>query len=1030
MGIVYISTPVDFNTLGNGNDYFETGETIELIQNINVNACEPDFDLKHEIRIRCGQNVCLYPAEHKTKLLVITGRPLLRLRQKEQQFTNPCQDGEAILHLSNFSSSGSFDLGKAAYDIRLNIGWSIIQGGRRTEPRRDNCLRFKSAWVDGTMIPIITGGFSGYGLDFRSLASDPDGPGGLDDLDGDGFYDDLRSGDTIRLRFVYALDASCLNYSCSGRVFASRLMRMEADYRDYCDTDFDFSNYISSHNYQWERPGIGWGGFDGLYVDEENDTLTLNLNRSTGQFLSSCAKDSAVIRITLPRTVELPNGAIITVNGDTVNYTYNGSIVLIRTDSFRFRIRIPLKFHCDPNSGSGGVNTPCTFCIGTGGPMFRLRVDVDYFCIGGCYPKIPLFCGSTPAFPVVCDPSAKGFVSKEKFVMDGLKIKRLTRGFDDSTRLDRANRDSIRGDRLLAMDTFDLHIPMSILCDAQFRNIVFQMAQRPYFVSSMGSIIDTIPYFHWLSDTLKFFDAESNSWSVCPNALEPTYFSTNTRNYYRQYVRRMDISQKLASCLSGSLTTPDSMVLVLRGVVQKELRNPYTTTVLNADLKYNQDGCGMTNKANVVFGLFSGVPNPGTGRVFQDYFNDPGFRGISPYLSVCGNYRMEVWLDNFYNVEKDPFPIEFRQPFIIEKIKVVVPPFFEVLRNQPNYARQYRLNRTFTGDTLSVPIRLRDSSGYTIIELDSLASAMDFEAVRHHLWFDLLPGCYDFIYDTIRVYKKFRYYTHHPDTAVHETIEQALSIPVNVSGVKPFLLENRKQLIRDTVANWPFSLQAHTANALPPKYFKHRFVWMLIDNKSGQIKIDSLVEYDTSGSVIHLPVIQDQRYLYYQFDTVYAPRAMQLFTRFYDCRYDSLVIYTGNSCDSFPRDILQDFGFCRDAVSREVLYYEPEGASIQIGIEIEPDSTAKSACDTFDYVLSVFNSGLGHSFENIFVARIPQGLDFISGFIEFPKGVFTPLGPPLAHSIPENITGISRMCSSPMAFPAFTRSMKITIRFI
>ena len=37
-------------------------------------------------------------------------------------------------------------------------------------------------------------------IDFTTLAFDPDGPGGLSDFDGDGFYDDLVGGDTINIQ--------------------------------------------------------------------------------------------------------------------------------------------------------------------------------------------------------------------------------------------------------------------------------------------------------------------------------------------------------------------------------------------------------------------------------------------------------------------------------------------------------------------------------------------------------------------------------------------------------------------------------------------------------------------------------------------------------------------------------------------------------------------------------------------------------------------------------------------------------------
>ncbi|MBK6824352.1 MAG: hypothetical protein IPG87_15735 [Saprospiraceae bacterium] len=72
--------------------------------------------------------------------------------------------------------------------------------------------------ISGKLIPITQIGFTGYGLDFRRLTTDPDGPGGLDDLDGDGYYDDLRPNDTLDFKIKYSLDPSCLNFDCDGQV--------------------------------------------------------------------------------------------------------------------------------------------------------------------------------------------------------------------------------------------------------------------------------------------------------------------------------------------------------------------------------------------------------------------------------------------------------------------------------------------------------------------------------------------------------------------------------------------------------------------------------------------------------------------------------------------------------------------------------------------------------------------------------------------------------------------------------------------
>ncbi|MBK6824742.1 MAG: hypothetical protein IPG87_17835 [Saprospiraceae bacterium] len=92
------------------------------------------------------------------------------------KFATPCKRGESNLRISNYSNKGSFELGNSMFDLYINLGWSLIQNGQYTAPLKDDCLKITEIRISGKLIPITQIGFTGYGLDFRRLTTDPDGP--------------------------------------------------------------------------------------------------------------------------------------------------------------------------------------------------------------------------------------------------------------------------------------------------------------------------------------------------------------------------------------------------------------------------------------------------------------------------------------------------------------------------------------------------------------------------------------------------------------------------------------------------------------------------------------------------------------------------------------------------------------------------------------------------------------------------------------------------------------------------------------
>ncbi|MFJ1431364.1 hypothetical protein ACILE2_11280, partial [Capnocytophaga canimorsus] len=150
-----------------------------------------------------------------------TGTPAVELTRKNPTVANPtsaasnidftktyftlnkgiCANvGESVgrmrLSFTNYGSNTS--LGAAMYSLSLYLeqgNYPAFQGLHKP-------ANIKVGTKNLTAIPIALGNANRvHKVDFSSLTSDPDGAGGLDDLDGDGVYDDLPSMATFVLEY-------------------------------------------------------------------------------------------------------------------------------------------------------------------------------------------------------------------------------------------------------------------------------------------------------------------------------------------------------------------------------------------------------------------------------------------------------------------------------------------------------------------------------------------------------------------------------------------------------------------------------------------------------------------------------------------------------------------------------------------------------------------------------------------------------------------------------------------------------------
>ncbi|MFJ1262466.1 gliding motility-associated C-terminal domain-containing protein [Capnocytophaga canis] len=91
--------------------------------------------------------------------------------------------------------------------------------------------------------PALTGADRVFDVNLSALNSDPDGPGGLEDLNSDGKYDDLGAGQTLHIEFDLMKNAEFPKTDCAGEDFFTANFHLEYNsfvyYTERCGVRYD-----------------------------------------------------------------------------------------------------------------------------------------------------------------------------------------------------------------------------------------------------------------------------------------------------------------------------------------------------------------------------------------------------------------------------------------------------------------------------------------------------------------------------------------------------------------------------------------------------------------------------------------------------------------------------------------------------------------------------------------------------------------------------------------------------------------------
>lgn len=225
-GYRYYSVTIKGDDLDEFDGQFDPGDVLRINSSYlrAPTTCVPDAIQKQWVSYKCigGGEACEIPDTIFRTFKVSAGTPIVSAQQVAADTWDGCPNKSVSFTFKNTGDSlvGSPEVG-TAYDVELGVSL----GG--------NIVVSNLVFAGVTTVPTVQsfpGASSSITWNIKDqLTFDPDGAGGLSDLDGDGFYDDMRPGDSTNVSFEYTVDC---DLACGAQLDYN--INATSKYTDFC----------------------------------------------------------------------------------------------------------------------------------------------------------------------------------------------------------------------------------------------------------------------------------------------------------------------------------------------------------------------------------------------------------------------------------------------------------------------------------------------------------------------------------------------------------------------------------------------------------------------------------------------------------------------------------------------------------------------------------------------------------------------------------------------------------------------------
>lgn len=960
----------------------ENGEDVIFTETFVPTTCVL-IGIRHLANWSCTiGDICQQSAAQDGVVTFVSGVPSLGLTRIASPRPDFCDTVVYTVRITNNGTTTTPAGGGVAYDVAVIFGLGANLTPRATSSNNTlwgsdrNDTRFWGNFlVSGT--PVSDSGLfqnNNPGLAARGQASllvenllttDPDGPGvGLEDLDGDGFFDDLAPGESFDVTFDYWIRPRS-NCNVDGRF---DYMTWEHMYFDVsCDNQCDIAQPPS-------RVDLGYSNFlrnylNTSFVDAPTDIfdgqpfrvgVRGHVSNAGGAFYL-CNGQNAInsANASWSMTIELPPG-IDTVNvanflngsganaawvGDNPSITKIGNTVTFRADRYRYNyIYFPLEI------------TDCNLLADT----LSIPFTTHYLCANGtdtCLYR-QIHCGSFEIrgvqCPGVCNPASPEILSFE--------ANRTTAGYTNFDKTTQVTLDpAIHNTKMYyPFDTMLVEATM-VIQDTAIGILGFVM-DMTLGTSSAGTAGN--------ATMLSFVGGELLINDVSSGLGEQRFVldgqPLNLTNVAgAEYTYAMDLSRYSDSIsttyLFGGETgstvyTPDTVKVLARFTLGNAFSSiglsffsPFRGRFTSLDANGVELSCNsLGDKVE-----YTSVNIGTSARAVGSYCNNPNVRAGIYHRADLG----------------DVHPNEYREWVQWDSTKFILRGYRFTNTSVTSTLDGNPAPETFpfsqNGDTLTI---YRPLTGYA--ERDKRGTSYFYLRASH------IGTCETPENQAFRTINYYREYSYHPDPSVH--INRERTQVRNVSYLPPTwtfqALTPSVNGTQDTIG-WDMELCNTTAGA------DIGFNWLFIPPQPN-IEVQAIYNI-TSGTPNLIPFSRSNDSIMVELGDLLATECVQLRidATFNNCNNQSLEVNHGWDCQRYPTNLEELSAACYRTVNLEVV---PQPAEVQVNLVTQPQQSIDLCVDTV-FVVDINSAQLSKLTNPMMTIRGVTGFTISSLTAEYPR---------------------------------------------
>jgi|GEM_PF-2552264 len=858
-------------TTGNGDAYFEKDEFFTISYDVTPLECTANNTQPSTLKVYYGEDEnteCAPSGTSSTSVSVTNGTPLITSTRIVNNIVDVCLTTTHSIEIKN-NGTGPEDFAK---DLVIFIGFranaspiatlsNVTMWGETYNGTRDiHDITINGNPLTTSTIPGIFSTVVDY-LPPNFLTSDPDGAGtGLDDLDGDGFYDDLGPGESLIIEFH--LKTTPKERVCGkGRADYMHWEHLSADINAYnqCGvlqvpirTEFSYKNMIRDYNLPTLTDGpsdINDGdNFDVLLKPHLVNSLYCNGgNGLTGPSVSWTVKLVLPSGVSLQANppidpVHMPYAPSLYQSNDTVIYEINR----YQYEWFTF----PLTLDCSLWDGTNPI--PFDFIT-------------TYTC-DPCYEE-DIHCETILIVPQ-CPSPCVGVTT------DDFEVIRSTRGWTDATMTSHVTLTpgTHATYTMLPYDTIDL-VAKGHMADTLTDNLHLKIKYTP----EIGGDILT-----YESAVVTFYDLDGAYGNVqydFPITTPPTVTATAASTFewgfdLSTYITQIDPGYEL-----GEGFEADSFTVVIKAIYNQNAgNNLYKVEQFRAEF-FMYDDVPIERSCNSY-----GAPLFYSGFTWST-------SGSEITLEGCNEQYIRTYA-TWYNLAGNVFPNEYRP---IERVDTVIVDLPDGVNVNDVQASSY------SNGTASYYF---DANDDLVITPNSDYTPKTWSSITYPGFDIFLTGSCEMDEGTYKVPMTMvrTLYNYHPDTSLHVQVTNTESVRPTITYIKPTVsatpLGQIQQGVTDTVA-WDIEICNSTSDLLVD------YSWITYDESSSAgIQVVAAADITTGTEIPVTPTNLAGDVFLVETGLLNGGecKTIRLFGTYGDCAEDEILFSSSWDCEGYPID--------------------------------------------------------------------------------------------------------------------------------